>query len=397
MSREIETDFLRRLKHHADWFKSHPVDEVILIHHNDADGLSAGAILQSAFYRDNRRVRRLSLEKPYPEALERIIESIDVPSRALMVLADFASGMIPHIEQLLPPGLTVLILDHHQLSPKTTEAVRVVNPVALGISGRSHATASTVSYLFAKALNPWNSDLALNALIGIMGDGQFQAPLLVEGLNVIPLDDALQNRSIEMFPVPAASGYPLERIVAAVNALGSIGYFEGGTDIAVKGLVDGWGLEVDTVAQQYLDRFCRLTEKFISEVSLNREGRLCWFVLGSEFEPFGVKTVGLLCEELIRRGKVQDDCYVLGIQPVPAHIPGVGTLAIAQEKVSMRVTPKLLVEVEKGAALSLTEVLPIVVSALGGFVDACHPHAAAVTISPADRQRLISGVRDRIS
>ena len=68
-----------------------PDKRVQVLHHNDADGLSSGAILTRAFERRGYAVRRVCLEKPYPIVLERIFEQRD----RLIVLTDFAGRISP--------------------------------------------------------------------------------------------------------------------------------------------------------------------------------------------------------------------------------------------------------------------------------------------------------------
>ena len=51
-----------------------PRKTVNVFHHNDADGLSSGAILTCAFEREGFEVRRFCLEKPYPAVLKKVYE-----------------------------------------------------------------------------------------------------------------------------------------------------------------------------------------------------------------------------------------------------------------------------------------------------------------------------------
>ena len=106
----------------------------------------------------------------------------------------------------------------------------------------------------------------------------------------------------------------------------------------------------------------------------------------------GVKTVGLFCEELIKRGIISGEIYILGVQPIVPQIPGIGPVNIAEDKVSMRVTKDLLTQIERGQKKPLTEILPAATKVLGGFVDACHPHAAATTIPKDSSHALISEI-----
>jgi single-stranded DNA-specific DHH superfamily exonuclease len=58
--------------------------KVQILHHNDADGLSSGAILTRAFERKGVDPHRICLEKPYPAVLEKVFDQED----RLIVLTD---------------------------------------------------------------------------------------------------------------------------------------------------------------------------------------------------------------------------------------------------------------------------------------------------------------------
>ena len=49
-----------------------PDKEILLFHHNDTDGLTSGAILTRTFERQNYKVKRYCLEKPYPAVLKKV-------------------------------------------------------------------------------------------------------------------------------------------------------------------------------------------------------------------------------------------------------------------------------------------------------------------------------------
>jgi len=66
-----------------DDMKKWPAKTVQLFHHNDADGLSSGAILKAAFERQGYSVRRFSLEKPYPKVLEKVFHSKSLIPKSL--------------------------------------------------------------------------------------------------------------------------------------------------------------------------------------------------------------------------------------------------------------------------------------------------------------------------
>jgi hypothetical protein len=387
------SDFCLRAEELTHWLVNFQPKKIVLLHHNDADGISAGAILSKALYRAGFNLRRIALEKPYPAAIERIIESIDNRSQTLLLFTDFASGMLQILDDRAPADLQILVLDHHQLVETQSKRIQNLNPLSFSISGGTECCAATVCYLFAKALNSWNEDLAGIALAGVYGDGQYQQDFSLIGLNQLVLLDAERQGLFSSNPVPeliTKKPYALADIVRSLNALGSIGYFEGGVDIALKGLADGWGVEADIRGKEYQQRFQVILNEFFAQVTLHQVGRLTWFTVPDGFPRVGVKTVGLLCEELIRSGRITGERYVLGIQPIPPLALGFGELLFDEDKVSMRTTPELSNKIAHKQALSLVEVLPSATLSVAGFVDACHPNAAATTIPRAKREQFLS-------
>jgi len=143
--------------------------DVEVLHHNDADGLSSGAILTRAFERKGFSVSRVCLEKPYPAVLERIFEDQD----RLIVLTDFAGRIAPLISDLNRGRNLVLILDHHKAEAIGDESVHLLDPELFGLRGDRDITASTTCYLFARRLDGANIDLARIATIGAVGDRFF--------------------------------------------------------------------------------------------------------------------------------------------------------------------------------------------------------------------------------
>jgi hypothetical protein len=186
------------------------------------------------------------------------------------------------------------------------------------------------------------------------------------------------------------SRFSLKSVIEGVNALGAFDYLRGGPDIAMKGLVsrniEGL-LQLATAARRRYEELWQDGESIT--VAEHKSGLLVWFSVGESFAGFGVKTVGLMCEELIKRGRVAKNRYLVGFQRVADEIPGIGPVAIDQVKVSMRLPPEIAERVQRGDAPPLTDILPQAAREIGGFVDGCHPHAAAVSIDRAKEPLLL--------
>ena len=83
--------------------------EVTLVHHNDADGLTAGGILETALTRDGFNVERIALERIHPPIVERIH---DRAAGHPVVYTDLAGRAAPVICDLNRDRSFTLILDH---------------------------------------------------------------------------------------------------------------------------------------------------------------------------------------------------------------------------------------------------------------------------------------------
>ena len=389
---EAEDKFLDEIKRVAAKISdTYAHKSCILFHHNDADGIASGAILSTLFGRMGMRVARYCLEKPFPIVIKRALEERDEP---LIVITDFGSGMISLIESLAPANSQILFLDHHQLEKwdeNNQSRSIILNPIAWGIDGTMAASAATVCALFASAVSTDNSDLFWLGVLGWRGDGQDD-----RGLNhklLIEARDRGDIRGGSGDEQVIESRFSLRSLIDGVNALGAFDYLRGGPDIAMKGLVSGnleGLLKIASDARRRYEELWRNGESIT--VVEHSSGVLAWFSLTESFARFGVKTVGLMCEELIAHDRVAKNRYLVGFQRVADEIPGIGPVAIDQVKVSMRLPPEVAEQVKRGEAPPLTEILPQAAREIGGFVDGCHPHAAAVSIDKGKEQQLLEGL-----
>jgi len=155
--------------------------EVLLIHHNDTDGLSAAAILVKALERENLKVRRVCLEKPYPEVVTELFEQ-STDNNTLVIMVDFGSGMLDLISRLsIKEKRRCIVLDHHAIFGELAPEVHLINPLSMGLKGED-CSASAVAYFFSQSLNKWNEDLASLGVLGALGDGFISHDKLI-GLN----------------------------------------------------------------------------------------------------------------------------------------------------------------------------------------------------------------------
>ncbi len=151
-----------------------------------------------------------------------------------------------------------------------------------------------------------------------------------------------------------------------------------------------FGAEMAAIQQ---DRFSREMDRIRRE-GLPRKGRIVWTDVGERFYPLGLKAIGLFCEEIIREGLAEGECYVAGFQHFPGENPYLGGFAGKETKVSFRVTPGLKRSIERGERPDLMRLVPGAVRQVGGFAEACHRFAAGCTIPEERMGELVTLLAD---
>ena len=373
-----------------------PVKKAHIFHHNDADGLSSGAILTRTFERQGFEIQRLCLEKPYPQLLQKIFAS----KGALNVFTDIAGRIAPLISDLNKGRNLTLILDHHVANPATDPQVHNLDPDLFGLKGDRDISASTTCYLFARTMNPANVDLAHIAAIGAVGDGFYVDGCLVNENREAALE-AVRQRKLKITTTETGEQYflkssnqhvLLEALARDLDILGAAGYLENGPEIGIEVCLEG----NSTTSDQLLARFKQIKQKaFNAEIvrleqgGLKQTSHIQWFHVHDRFVPMGCKMIGAFCEAHKNAAFFDPDKYIAGFQLIPNEIPRYGHLPLQAVNISMRAPARLEERIKKGTARALNTFLPEATDRLSGFSDACHRLAAATLIAIGKEEDLI--------
>jgi hypothetical protein len=376
--------------------KKWPGKDVQIFHHNDADGLSSGAILTRAFERQGFEVRRFCLEKPYPKLLKKVYEQ----EGSILIFADFAGRIAPMLSELNRERNLTLILDHHVAEASTDEKVHNLDPDLYGLKGDRDISASTTCYLFARTLDPANRDMAHIAAVGAVGDGFFVGGRLVSQ-NREALMEAVQQGMIEIRQHETGERYMLHSSVGLIpcdelgiylGILGGVGYHRDGPEMGVRVCLEGVSPESDRIEKEFQTI---KTGAFDAEVArlkrggLKKSPHIQWFHVGNRFCPMGVKMVGAFSHAIRNMDFIDPKRYIAGFQIIPNQIPGFGIVELNGVKISMRASPYLENEIKGGRAMGLHVLLPEATARLGGFSDACHSLTAATTVAIGKEGKLI--------
>ncbi len=128
----------------------------------DADGITSAAILIKALTREELNFEVHILKQLTSE----IISNLKIEENDLLVLADFGSGQLNFLKDVIEKT-QVIVLDHHEPLEISHLNLFHVNPL---LFGEEEMSASIVCYLFAKFLNLKNVDLVDIAIIGATAD-----------------------------------------------------------------------------------------------------------------------------------------------------------------------------------------------------------------------------------
>ncbi len=141
---------------------------VQVVCHDDADGITAGAILTRALSRAGLFLRT----KVVNRIDESVVEELTQDGMGLYVFTDIGSGYTGLIELLADrTDAIIIVLDHHKVVAKSNKFIQI-NCNDHGINGSFETSGSVMAFLFAAVLDIENFDLLDLALAGAAGDKQ---------------------------------------------------------------------------------------------------------------------------------------------------------------------------------------------------------------------------------
>lgn len=376
--------------------KGWPDKSVQVFHHNDADGITSGAILTRAFERQGYKVNRFCLEKPYPAVLRKVYEQ----EGRIIVFADFAGRIAPLISDLNRGRNLTLILDHHVAEASTDPKVHNLDPDLFGLKGDRDISGSTTCYLFAVTLDPVNHDLAPIAAVGAVADGFFVDGRLVSQNRDAALEAVEQGKFAikqvekgEQYFLKNANGeMPVLEFGDYLDLLGGVGYYHNGPNMGVKVCLEGVSAESDKMVEDLKVTRKRIFDDEIARLQAggwHQAKHIQWFHVQDRFFPMGVKMIGAFCDAIRETKLIDPNKYLAGFQIIPDEIPGFGAIKFNEVKISMRVSPFMEGEIRGGRVMGLNILLPEATNRLGGFSDACHSLTAATTVAIGKEEQLI--------
>ena len=378
--------------------------DVVLVHHNDADGLSSAAVLEVALSRTGFEVLRIPLERVHPPINRRIH---DLHAGTPVIYVDLGARAAPMIAEVNKGRSLTLIVDHHLAEETDDPAVFNLSTELFGLSGEREISAATAAWLVAQVLDEANRDLAYLGVVGAVGDSHERGGKLI-GENREALEEAVARGHVEVEEIDGREVYRLVKFgepielkpfAKSLTTLGAAGYAMGGPDIAVRTLLEGPSGEFEGKLRELetlkRERFELMIAK-LRRGALKKTNYIQWFSVGEGFAPMGVKMVGEFCMEIRDMDFVDPEKYIAGFQDMPTEIPGLGRFEWDLVKISMRVPTLLEERIVRKEMPGLAWLLPEAAVRVGGSIDACHDYAAASLIPRGREEELVAAMDELI-
>ena len=232
MIQNKQHSLLNRAKQASNMLKEHidNNDVIRLVSHNDADGISAAAVLANALKEENAQFHITII----PRLKEDVINKLRSDDSSLFIFTDMGSA---YVKELNTFKNDVIIADHHQVDDTESESHLVhINPHIFGIDGSKELSGAGSSYLIARGLD--KKHLAYFALIGAFGDMQGQNGFI--GVNKMIVEDAKESGVLEIhegLKIVSKSTQPLFKSLAYTFSPplpGISGDFEGSQEFLEK-------------------------------------------------------------------------------------------------------------------------------------------------------------------
>jgi len=358
--------------------------KILLVHHDDADGLCSAAVSKAALEREGYGVKTSCLEKVYPE----VVESLHQVRDQVIFYVDIGSAHADFISERNSSRNLVIILDHHDPMPASDPRVYDLNLEHYGFRGENDFSGATCCYLFAKALSERNKDLSYLALVG-----SCEIPSGFISLNKVVLDEAVENGVVRVEGKKteiAKLGISVESLFSKLQILGATGYYEGGPELGIKAGLEGVTDEIKRKIEELEGRRKEANKRLLARLyreRLRETDHIQWFDAGNVYQGMGTKVIGQFCSFLsYQKRLIKPNKYILGVMNVQPEVPGWGKLKGRLAKASVRVPKYMQTPIDEGKIPSAVDLL---IEASKGFgVADGHKYAANVII-PVDKKEVL--------
>ena len=169
--------------------------DIYVVSHFDTDGITSASIIIKTLKK---------LDKKFSLKIVKSLEEefiYDLPKNKLILFLDLASGCLDYISESKLED--VFIIDHHEVIQEIPEKVKIINPELMD---KEKLSASCLTYLFCKEINPEIKESAKLAVLGMIGD-MLEKDINQINHNIVSDGQVQKRRGLLIYP----STRPLNR------------------------------------------------------------------------------------------------------------------------------------------------------------------------------------------
>jgi hypothetical protein len=344
---------------------SYDSKDVVLIFHDDADGISSGAIAYKVLSELGYNVRLVCIEK----LLDDIIQFVHMNySGSIIIYVDIGSPHADKISMYNNGRNLVIILDHHDPKSVDDPSIFNLNPELYGFQGEIDASGSIITYLFWKTIDKKNIMFSKIALIGAQ-----ELPTQEGYLVKIVYSDA---NKVEM-------DINYKEMFKYLQILGPVGYYENGPKMGIKACIEGMNEEIKNKIRELEIRRKTANKKLLAILykrGLYQGNYIQWFDSYGVFRGMGTKVIGSFCSYLsYQKRLVHQEKYLFGYMYMPNYIPDLMELKGEWIKISGRAPGNVKRYITSGIYPSIADIMIKAADEIGGAADG-HKFAASAVI-----------------
>ena len=379
-------------------YKTLNCKESILLHHNDADGLSAGFIVEKTLQELDIKVSRYSLEIMFPKALNTILSQY--PAHIPLFIVDLGTE-IAHYLIKLGEKREIYFIDHHKYTPieNLPDNFHILNPRKYNLNADYEGSSSINAYLFSLSLLD-SYKYAPIGLMGAIGDGMYKRNNNnFIGIDIYPFaaiktTDLYRNNNL-YFSNDFDHIELVQFVKEELDLLGSVGYHSNGVSLAFDLMDKKIRFEdprIKALKNTKKLKYQRAIEQLMRDGF--EEGKYYYsFNIDKLFHPMGLKEIGNFLEYLKKHINelpfdLDKDKYLFGSQRVMS-LKSIGDLVETPSlKVSMRVGDNLIEKIKNKEFPDLFDIANSFDNIPGGI----HALSAAVIIEVEDYLPMLKNI-----
>lgn len=403
----LSKDFVKSLEKAQEGIGRREFKDVIIVHHNDADGITSGSILNLMLSALGMKTKMYCIEKTHPAISEKIHDT----ENSLIIYVDLGGLAGEAIRKVDDNRNLVLILDHHPAIRVEDTNTLIIDSELFDVSGDLFISASTLAYLFCDYIIDNSKYIILDsvmretlkkcvslAVIGAVGDYHDRSGGIL-GYDRFALNQALENGDARIEVKGARERYYINSfgeyadvLADYLTTLGSVGYYQGYYKLGVEACLNGFKESTIEKANELkkikVEKFDEKIEE-IEKHGMERAKHIQWINVEDDFYPMGVKVIGLFCHLIKDMSFVDDSKFVAGFQDFLPEIPEIGKIAWHGVKASFRAPAQMERRVFSGEITGFDITVPKATARIGGFADATHKVAAACLIDKGKEREFI--------